>query len=115
MWGPGAGGHFHCSNGHHASRNERITTSSEQSVEHSMIRNRREKYLVFESPRRALVHTSTSPHYTAGVDHTVRAELRGISVVCSFLIFLLSAYNCDPTHGTQSYGETSLVLKYCVR
>ena len=61
MWGPGAGGHFHCSNGHHASRNERITKSSEQSVEHSMIRNRREKYLVFESPRRALVHTSTSP------------------------------------------------------
>ena len=69
MCGPGAGGHFHRSNGHHASRNERITKSSEQSVEHSMIRNRREKYLVFESPRRTLVHTSTSPHHTAGVAH----------------------------------------------
>ena len=81
MLGPGAGGHFHCSNGHHASRNERITKSSEQSVEHSMVRNRREKYLVFESPRRTLVYTNTGPQCTAGVDHRA---LRGSSVVCSF-------------------------------
>ena len=111
MWGPkklGAGGH---SNGHHASRDERITKSSEQSVEHSMIRNRREKYLVFESPRRAPVHTRTSPHCTAGVDHRA---LRELSAVCSLLIFRLNAHNCNPTHGTQSYRETSLVPKYCV-
>ena len=81
MWGPGAGCHFHCSNSHHASRNERDSKSSEQSVKHSMIRNRREKYLVFESPRRTLMHTGTSPHCTAGVDHRA---LRGLSVVCSF-------------------------------
>ena len=104
MWGPkklGAAGH---PNGHHASRDERITKSSEQSVEHSMIRNRREKYLVFESPRRAPVHTRTSPHCTAGVDHRA---LRELSAVCSFLIFRLNAYNCNPTHGTQSYREVA--------
>ena len=41
--------------------------------------------------------------------------LRGLSVVCSFLIFRLNKCNCDPTHGTQSHGKTSLVLRYCVK